>query len=329
MLTIRQIAELAGVSVATISRVLNDSPSVTEQTARRVRKVIKDNDYHPDVVARRQRSSRSPLMLALVAHISNPSYAAIVHGINEVAHAHGYTLLLGETNAERAREDVFFSLLKQKIVDGIILLDPGVSADNLLEYGARYPIVQCGEYPAAVDLPCVTIDDEGAACAAVSYLIARAYRRIALVNAAPTFAYAGLRRAGYLRALHENGMAEDPALMFEYRIGIDSGAEVARRLLALKLLPDAVFFVSDVVAVGAQRALIDAGVRVPDEMGVFGFDDTDVARLCTPTLSTVARPMLAIGRLAACMLFTLIAGDVLNERRVIVDYAVKVRQSTR
>ena len=329
MLTISQVAEIAGVSVATISRVLNDSPLVTDKTKKHVRKIIEDLDYHPNVVARSLRSSRSNMMLALVPHISNPFYSEIVHGINEVAHAYDYNLMLCETTTLRSREDAFFSMLKRKIVDGIVTLDPSVSPDNLIEYGSKYPIIQCCEYLDSVDLPYVTIDNERAAFDAVSLLIATGCRRIALVNAAGTFGYARLRGEGYQRALREKGIAVDPALMFEYRIGEDSGAEVGRRLLELKPMADGVFFVSDVVAVGAQRAFIEAGLRVPEDVAVVGFDDIDLTRICTPMLTTVAQPMHRIGRKAGEMLFTLLAGKELEYRRVILDYEIMRRQSTR
>lgn len=329
VLTISEVAKIAGVSVATISRVLNGSPLVSEKTARQVRRIIKELDYHPSVVARSLSCSRSRMMLALVPHISNPFYSEIVHAINEVAHAHGYNLLLSETNTVRSREDAFFSMLKQKIVAGIVSLDPAVSPDNLIKYGAKYPIVQCCEVKESVDLPCVTVDDEGAAFDAVSYLVATGCQRIALVNASGAFGYARLRRAGYVRALMESGIRVDPGLMLEYRIGEDSGAEIARRLLALDPLPDGVFFVSDLVAVGAQRALIDAGLRIPDDISLFGFDDIDLARICTPMLTTVAQPTALIGHTAGEMLFALMEGKPLPERRVVLGYELMKRQSTR
>lgn len=329
MLTISEVAKIAGVSVATISRVINGSPLVSEKTARHVRRIIKEVDYHPSVVARSLSCSSSRMMLAMVPHISNPFYSEIVHALNEVAHVHGYNLLLSETNTVRSREDAFFSMLKQKMVAGIISLDPAVSPDNLTKYGAKYPIVQCCEVKEAVDLPYVTIDNERAAFDAVSYLIATGCRRIALVNASSTFGYARLRREGYLRALAENGVTVDLSLMFEYRIGEDSGAEVGRRLLELKKLPDGVFIVSDLVAAGALRALIEAGVRVPDDISVCGFDDIDLARICTPTLTTVAQPMAKIGHRAGEMLFALLEGRDVGERQVILDYEMHLRQSTR
>lgn len=132
-----------------------------------------------------------------------------------------------------------------------------------------------------------------------------------------------------LRALAENGVAVDLSLMFEYRIGEDSGAEVGRRLLELKKLPDGVFIVSDLVAAGALRALIEAGVRVPDDISVCGFDDIDLARICTPTLTTVAQPMAKIGHRAGEMLFALLEGRDVGERQVILDYEMHLRQSTR
>ena len=328
VLTISEVAKIAGVSVATISRVLNNSPLVTESTKQRVRKIIEELDYHPNVVARSLRSSKSRLLLALVPNISNPFHAEIVHGINKVVHAHDYNLLLCETNGMREREDAFFSMLKQKIVDGILAIDPGVSVDNLREYGAKYPIVQCCEHKDGVDLPYVGVDDEKGAYAAVSHLIATGCRRIAMANASGSLGFARLRRAGYLRALKEHGIEHDPDLLLKYKFGVDSGADIAARLLALREPIDGVFLDYDVIAVDAQRALIDAGVKVPDDISIVGFDGSDMTLICTPQLTTVAQPAYQIGMKAAEMLFAALEGAVLEERDVTLDFELKVRQST-
>jgi len=328
VLTISQVAKVAGVSVATISRVLNNSPLVTPETKKHVQKVIDELDYHPNVVARSLRSSKSRLLLALVPNISNPFHAEIVHGINKVVYAHDYNLLLCETHGIREREDAFFSMLKQKIVDGILAIDPAVSADNLLEYGAKYPIVQCCEYKKALNLPYVVIDDEQGAFVAVSHLIATGCRRIAMVNASGPFGFARLRREGYLRALQSHGLAPDPSLVVKYDIGVDGGEVVAKRLLALSERVDGVFFDYDVIAVGAQRALIEAGVRVPDDVSIVGFDGSDMTLICSPTLTTIAQPAHQIGFKSAEMLFTLLDGKMLEERSVTLDFELKIRQST-
>ena len=324
-----QVAKRAGVAVATISRVLNNSPLVTDATKEHVRKIIEELDYHPNVVARSLRSSKSRLLLALVPNISNPFHAEIVHGTNRVVHAHDYNLLLCETNGLREREDAFFSMLKQKIVDGILAIDPGVSVDNLREYGARYPIVQCCESKEGVDLPYVGVDDEKGAYAAVSYLISTGCRRIAMANASGSFGFARLRRAGYLRALREHGIAHDPDLLLKYEFGVDSGADIAARMLALHEPIDGVFLDYDVIAVDAQRTLIDAGVKVPDDISIVGFDGSDMTLICTPRLTTVAQPAYQIGMKAAEMLFAELEGEVLQESRVTLDFELKVRQSTR
>lgn len=328
MLTISEVARIAGVSVATISRVLNNSPLVTDSTKQRVRKIIEELDYHPNVVARSLRSSKSRMLLALVPNISNPFHAEIVHGINKVVRAQDYNLLLCETNGMREREDAFFSMLKQKIVDGILALDPGVSVDNLQEYGGKYPVILCCEDKDNVDLPYVGVDDEQGAYAAVSHMIATGCRRIAMVNASAAFSFARLRRAGYLRALREHGLTHDPELLLPYEFGVATGAEVAARLLALGQPIDGVFLDYDVIAVNAQRALIEAGVKVPDEMSIVGFDGSDMTLICTPTLTTVAQPAYQIGVKAAEMLFALLDGQQLAERKVTLDFALKVRQST-
>ncbi|MFT3847270.1 MAG: LacI family DNA-binding transcriptional regulator [Propionivibrio sp.] len=329
MLTINEVARIAGVSVATISRVLNNSPLVTEATKERVRKIIEELDYHPNVVARSLRSSKSRLLLALVPNISNPFHSEIVHGTNRVVHAHDYNLLLCETNGLREREDAFFSMLKQKIVDGILAIDPGVSIDNLRDYGVKYPIVQCCEHKEGIDLPYVGVDDEQGAYAAVSHLIATGCRRIAMANASGSFGFARLRRAGYLRALQEHGIEHDPDLLLKYEFGVDSGADIAARLLALPEPIDGVFLDYDVIAVGAQRALIEAGVSVPDDVAIVGFDGSDMTLICTPTLTTVAQPAYQIGMKAAEMLFAVLEGEELAERNVTLDFELKVRQLTR
>lgn len=331
MLTISQVAKIAGVSVATISRVLNDSPLVTDKTKRHVQKIIDELDYHPNVVARSLRSSKSRLLLALVPNISNPFHAEIVHGINKVVYAHDYNLLLCETQGIRERENAFFSMLKQKIVDGILAIDPAVSVANLLEYGESYPIVQCCEYKQRVDQPYVAVDDEQGAFAAVSHLIATGCRRIAMVNASGSFGFARLRREGYLRALREHDFTPDPGMVIEYDYngGEDRVATVAKRLLALPGGVDGVFFDYDVIAVGTQRELIEAGVRIPEDVSIVGFDGSDMTLICTPTLTTIAQPAYKIGLKSAEMLFSLLEGKTLDEREVILDFELKIRQSTR
>jgi len=331
VLTISEVAKIAGVSVATISRVLNDSPLVTDKTKQHVRKIIDELDYHPNVVARSLRSSKSRALLVLVPNISNPFHAEVVHGINKVVYAHDYNLLLCETHGIRERENAFFSMLKQKIVDGILAIDPAVSAENLIEYGASYPIIQCCENKDAVNLPYVGVDDEQGAFKAVSHLITTGCRRIALVNASGSLGFAQLRRQGYLRALRENGLTPDPELTFEYEYnaGDDGAATVAMKLLALSERPDGVFFDYDVIAVGALRTLLEGGVRVPEDMSIVGFDGSDMTLICTPTLTTIAQPAYQIGKKSAEMLFTLLDGKTLEEREVTLDFELKIRQSTR
>ena len=328
-ITINEVARIAGVSVATISRVLNDSPLVTDATKTRIRQIIEELDYHPNVVARSLRSSKSRLLLALVPNISNPFHAEIVHGANRVVHAHDYNLLLCETTGRRERENAFFSMLKQRTVDGILAIDPGVSVDNLRDYGGKYPIIQCCEAKAGIDLPYVGVDDEKGAYAAVCHLISTGCRRIAMVSASGEMGFAKLRLSGFRRALKEHGIEHDPDLLLEYEFGVDNGREIARRLLALHKPIDGVFLDYDIIAVDAQRALIEAGIKVPEDISIVGFDGSDITMICTPTLTTVAQPANQIGMKAAEMLFAVLDGEPLHARRLTLDFELKVRQSTR
>ena len=248
-----------------------------------------------------------------------------------MVHAHNYNLLLCETNGMREREDAFFSMLKQKTVDGILAIDPGVSVENLIEYGSSYPVVLCCENKDSISLPYVGVDDKRGAMVAVTHLVETGCRRIAMANAAWTLGFARLRREGYIEALRVHGIEYDPSLVVQYDFGVDGATEVATKLLSLRQERpfDGVFFDYDVIAVGAQRLFIESGLRIPEDVSIIGFDGSDMTLICTPTLTTIAQPAYQIGVRSAEMLFAVLGGKEMKQRRVTLDFELKVRQSTR
>lgn len=301
--SISQVAEHADVSVATVSRVLNGSDAVRELTRSRVAQSIVTLGYQVNRLARSLRTDESRLLLTMVPDIGNPFYAQIVQAINEAVQAKGYDMLLCETGGRARHERRFLDLLHTRRVDGAICLDPDTVQQAQQSEARLFPWVACCEFDAQAPVPYVGIDNRAAAREAVQYLVGRGHTRIALVNADMRFMYARERQGGYEEALEHAGIA----LRSEYRCSVQSldfeeGQRAAVRLLALSPRPTAVFAVSDTLAIGIMRGLRDAGLVVPADMAVMGFDDISLACQVSPMLSTVSQPMREIGECAAALL---------------------------
>ncbi len=326
--SIAQVAEHAGVSVATVSRVLNGKQAVKEPTRARVAASIQAMGYRVNQLARSLRTDESRLLLVMVPDIGNPFYAQIVQGIDGVVQDQGYSLLLCETGGDANRERRYFDLLEARRADGAICLDPDTVQQALLDHGIAFPWVACCEFDSQVAVPYVGIDNRAAAHEATSYLISKGHRRIAFVNSDTRFMYARERLRGYTDALAQSGIAAQPG----YCLAVDSldfsaGKRAAGMLLALAQRPTAVFAVSDTLAIGVIRGLRDAGLRVPEDMAVMGFDDIALAEQSCPALSTVRQPMRALGRQAAALLLEQLDNPGAPSAGVLLPHSLVLRES--
>jgi LacI family repressor for deo operon, udp, cdd, tsx, nupC, and nupG len=303
-ISIADVAEKAGVSVATVSRVLNHHTNVRPATRDRVLAAVAASGYRINELARNLRTAESRLLLTMVPDFGNPFYAAIVQGIDSVARQNGYFMLLCDTGADPGRERSYFDLLRGRRADGAICLDPAAVQKALVEEASALPWVACCEFDPAAGVPYVGIDNHRAAGDAVRYLIGLGHRRIALINSGRGYLYSRQRFEGYCDALGAAGIDPDPA----WHIDLDSldyaaGAAAAQQLAALgKDRPTAVFAVSDTLAIGVINGLRSAGLRVPDDAAVVGFDDIAVAAQVDPPLTTVLQPMRELGETAARLL---------------------------
>ena len=276
-MSIQKIAQLAGVSVATVSRVLNNSDKVKANNRERVLQAIKESNYQPNLLARQLRTSRSYMILVMVSNIANPFCAEVVKGIEAEAEKKGYRILLcnSGSNIERSRSGL--SLLSGKIVDGIITMDAFSKLPELSALIGSAPWVQCAEYADSGTVSCVGINDVDASQHVVSQLADSGRRRIALINHDLSYKYARLRERGYKSVVHLRDLDYQ---VVEYASDLSSSAGMA----AMKTLladnpPDAVFAVSDTLAAGAMRAIEQAGLRVPQDIAVVGFDGTELAEM--------------------------------------------------
>jgi len=327
--SISAVALHAGVSVATVSRVMNDMDGVRPGTREKVMASVTALGYRLNHLARNLRTAASRLLLTMVPDVGNPFYSEIVRGIDSVAREHGYFVLLCDTGAEAGRESAYFDLLRTHRADGAICLDPDTVQHALANESNVLPWVACCEFDPGIAVPYVGVDNYRAAGDAVRHLIARGHTRIGLVNSDQRYRYARERQRGYLDALQSAGLQARP----EWRRQVDSldydaGKHATLQMMAQPDAPTAVFAVSDTLAIGALSALRQLNKRVPEEVAVVGFDDIAIAAQTWPALTTVAQPMRALGETAARLLLQRLADPEATVQGVLLPHQLVQRESS-
>lgn len=327
MATIQDVARKAGVSTATVSRVLNNRNVVSEKTAVKVEQVIHELNYEPSVLGRNLRTSESRLLLVLIPSIANPFYTEIIRGIEDTAIEQGYNILLCETGSNPQRESIYINLVRNRLADGIISMDSAVDKVRLTELDKNYPIVQCSEYDEAGKISYVTIDSELAAYQAVKYLIKIGHQKIGLINSDNKYLYARDRYKGYVKALKEFDIPINHNWICNVKsVGFEEGQRVMRKLLNNSDRPTAVFADSDMSAIGALKEINAHRLRVPSDIALVGFDNIDYSKMSTPTLTTISQPMYKMGNESARMLIGKIRGESVTN--VILSHELLIREST-
>jgi LacI family transcriptional regulator, repressor for deo operon, udp, cdd, tsx, nupC, and nupG len=327
MANIQQVAKQAGVSVATVSRVLNGQNTVSAKTKMKVEETIKKLNYEPSLLGRNLRTSESRLFLILIPTISNPFYLEIIKGIEQVAISQNYNILLCETDSNPEKENIYFDLVRKKMADGIISMDPAVNVETLKKLAENYAIIQCSEYEEGTGIPYVTIDNEEASYRAVKHLIQIGHKKIALMNSDEKYLFARQRKMGYKRALEENGITlKNEYIIPTQRLGFENGQQAMKKILNLQDRPTALFAVSDLLAIGALKEINAAGLHIPNDIAVVGFDKIDFSNMTNPTLTTIAQPMKRMGSVAARMLIEKIKGEEVES--IILDHELVIREST-
>lgn len=331
MTTINEVAKKAKVSVATVSRVLNNSSLVAEKTKNKVQAVIDKLGYEPNMLGRNLRRSEARIILVMLSNIANPFFSEIVHGINYVANKNDYGVLIYERDSAMKSDEESFTLLKQRLVDGIILLDPAmepsVDLPKLQSIANKYPLVQCCEYYPEADIPYVVIDNIKASEEVIDYLVSKGRKKIGLVNYSEKLLFSRSRKIGYLNALNRHNLAYREEYIIESGLNIKNGERAANYFLSLDNKPDALFFVADLFAIGALKVFKERKVSVPDDIEIFGFDDIIFSKWCSPTLSTVSQPTFEIGCNSAEMIIKMIkTGSKVDN--IVLDHEIIIREST-
>jgi len=331
--TMNDVARLAGVSLKTVSNVVNGYPYIRETTRLRVQTAIAELDYHVNIAARNLRVGRTGMIGLAVPELSLPYFAELADSVIRAAQAHGLTVLIEQTSAGRAREVEVLSGQGRRMTDGLIFSPLALGTDDRDLFQVDFPMVVLGERIFQPPADHVTMNNVEAAYAATKHLIDLGRRRIAVVgaHAGETVGSAGLRVAGYERALADAGIPFDPVLVGEAGLWHRAtGAATMNQLLDTGTEIDAVFALNDALALGVLRVLHARGLSIPGDVAVMGFDDIDDASYSSPSLSTVAPGREQIARTAVDLLVERIAaaGNARPFVEVIADYEIIRREST-
>jgi LacI family repressor for deo operon, udp, cdd, tsx, nupC, and nupG len=321
----RAVADAAGVSPATVSRALQTPELLAPDTLKRVRETIARLGYVPNLQARNLRTSRSRLIVALVPDISNPFFSQIIRGIEQVAQQNGYAVLLGDTQADAARERTYADLVSARQADGIITLLPRVPD---VRVPGRKPVVGACEYVDDPTVSSVQIDNVAAASAAVDHLLDFGHRHVAFIKGPVSSFLSEDRHQGYRRALRTRGIEPDSRLLAHGDFSVESGVAATHGLLAQSPRPTAIFCCNDEMAFGAIVAVRAVGLSVPRDISVVGFDDIHMARYYDPPLTTVAQPMREVGQEAMSMLLEVLTAPATPPRKRLLPTQLLVRGSS-
>jgi LacI family transcriptional regulator len=309
MATIHDVAQSAGVSPTTVSRYLNNRIDLPAPTAARIDAAIARLDYRPNLLAKRLSTGKSEAIGLVTPEIANPFFAELAAAVEDEAEQHGYAVFMSSTRGDVAREIASLKRLNDRHVDGLILMtnrpDNGTLA-ALIEPGS--PVVLIDEDIPGVDVPRVFVENAQGAYMAARHLIDAGHRRIAMIGGAKGLLTVEERRQGFERAMREHRLTIQPEhLLFgDYSREFGRAATVA--LLASAEPPTAIIAASDYLALGVLQALRDAGLSLPGDMSIVGFDDMPFADLVDPALTTIRQPIATIGRLGFQTLLGLMAG---------------------
>jgi LacI family transcriptional regulator len=326
--TIGDVARAAGVSTATVSRVLNDHPRVNPDLAARVRKTMRDLSYQPSGAARTLRTRQSRVWSLVLSDIRNPFFTDMVRGIEDVAYGAGYSIILCNAEEDPAKEAAYIRLALAEQVSGIILVPAHFEMGDLTAAKKQgVPVVTVDRRSSAGDLDSVLVDNVAGASAAVTHLIDNGYRRIACITGPLTTTTGGDRLHGYRRALAKSSVPVDPAFVRTSNFKEAGGYEQMLALVALDPSPDAVFVANGLMTIGALRAIADSGLAIPDDMAIVGFDDMSWAKLIHPPLTAVAQPTYDLGLETGRLLLSRLQGYHGAARQVVLSPTLQVRGS--
>ena len=328
-ITIKDVARQAGVSISTVSRVLNKSSYVKKSTFERVEAVIRELGYSPNHIARSLSKGTTGIIGAILPDISNPFFPALARGIADAAVSRGYTLILCNTDGYAAQEESSVRVLLEKQVDGIVFVAGSSAAVELVLTASKAcPVAVIDRQVKGVSCDMVTVDNYRGSFEMTRHLLDTGHKRIAYITGPMHLSTSQERLRGFRDCLAEAGVDRVP-LLFNGDFKYDTGYSFAREIIRMGLDVPGVYCAHDLMALGAMRCFLDSGLKVPEQVAVAGFDDISMSSLTRPALTTIAQPAYQMGVTAAEFLLERLSnGKELAPRSRILEPVLVIRDST-
>ena len=331
--SIKQVAEIAGVSIATVSRCINNPAQVRERTRSRVQAAILETGYSPNTIAQSFRRGRTNVIMVVMPSIGDPFFTDVMHGIRSVVSEHGYSIIISETNFNTMTAEEIGAIMVSRQADGFILLASIFPFGNEVlaraEKRSQPVVIGCETISASLaDIPSVHIDNVAAAREATDFLISNGHKKIAFISGQSTSLLTKDREFGYRASMLKANLPIEEGWVLEGNLNIEGAGEACNKLLRHPDQPTAIFCANDEMALGCMHEIKRQGLLVPEDISVMGFDNIRYAEVMDPALTTIAQPARQIGERVAVRLFKAIeTGNQPNNQPVILSHKLIVRQS--
>lgn len=329
--SIKDVAREAGVSIATVSRVLNDIDVVNEDTKKKVLDAIKLLGYRPNIVARSLKTQRTKTIGILIPDISSQFYPEIVRGAEDVANIYDYNVILCNSDFDVMKEKEYLRVLKEKMVDGVIYMSSSLNEeilDLINELDLKTILVETSDKEGA--LPSVTIDNVSAAYEGTKYLIEKGLKEFAFIGVKEDTMNAwGERYLGFEKAIKEANLKVEDDLVYFKNLKVKTGYEAIEKFVESNKKFDSIICASDEIAIGAINALRENGINVPEDVSVIGFNNNAVSSYFHPRITTISQPSYDMGSVAMRMLIKLLNKKELEQGHYVLDYELIKRDSTK
>ncbi|MDJ0752718.1 MAG: LacI family DNA-binding transcriptional regulator [Ardenticatenaceae bacterium] len=330
--TIRDVAERAGVSISTVSHILNETRHVSDELKERVQLAMLELNYKPNALARSLRRKRSRTLGIIVPDSANPYFAEVARGVEDASFDQGYSVILCNSDADPEKESMYINVLAEKQVDGICLV--AASSQTIETHLDNVPHLQIPmvlidrENPNTV-VDSVVVENTAGSIKAVEHLLSLGHQRIGCITGLPDLINSQKRSNGYREALKNAGLIVDESLIVEGDFRYEGGYDATKHLLGLNDPPTAIFACNDLMAIGAISAIVSAGLSVPQDISIVGFDDIHLAMFANPPLTTVVQPKYEMGVTAAKILLQRLQTPDLPPKRHLLQTHLLVRESTK
>ncbi|MBC8059423.1 MAG: LacI family DNA-binding transcriptional regulator [Clostridiaceae bacterium] len=329
--TIKDVAKLAGVSVATVSRVINGTKAVSQEVTERVIKAINETSFKPNALARSLAGKKSNMIGVVVNDINNMYFGELVSSIEKTATYYNYSTILCNSNGDRKIELDNFYLLKDKGVDGIIFTAHKTVQEGILEFIKNNPMPTISLNSTCAGALSISVDNKLESYEATKFLMEIGHRNIANIRAFCSDDACGVSRyEGYKMAIMEAGIPLKPSMVTAGDFTIESGYNACEKLMMFNKNITAIVCANDEMAFGALNYLFDKGINVPGEVSIIGFDDIKISRFIRPRLTTLHQPISEIGNMSAKILIDMInKGEKIQDKDIVLKGSIEVRESTR